>query len=475
MAVTNADCKYHPTENASWHCPSCNVNFCDSCVPSNDETYFPPCVLCRKGLRSLSVAINIPSFWTQLSRFLLLFFKPQILTSILSISLLIAIMPANLVGRIASAILMLLMLSVFFKVLEEVANGKLGKLTDVKWFDKEQLGGVLKLVISLGFLLFIVSKIDPQLSSLFSYLSVALIIFSFPACCIILSMEKTWLSQVNPIKIVYLIKLLGKNYIIIFLILLCCFLYFFNFTFDVSQSIPVLFINYTIVNYLLLVSFSMMGYLIFQHQFELNYRARRKRIAVESEKNHKSNDSGDKANGWQGDVEIYIQEGRFEDAIKILLRETNSQGFDYAAYEKLALLYAFTDNQSHLEYIVNEYFSKLLKNNKRHQMLVFYKKLLSHITFTPSEIETVKVLVELLFSKHDHGLALELIGRVGINPNDNPQWDWMALTKAKIQFEFLNERAQSVEILKAILKRGMNQELLAEAEDYLQLIDEASE
>jgi tetratricopeptide (TPR) repeat protein len=384
-------------------------------------------------------------------------------------------MPLNRFGQATSAILLLLLLSIYFKVLEEVANGQLGKLSDVKWFDKEQFGAVFKLIISSGLLFFLVNKIDPQLNSAFSYLLVALIVFSIPASCIILSMEKTWFSQINPVKIIYLIKLLGKNYIIIFLILFSGFLYFFHFVLDFSQSEALLFLNYTIVNYLFLVSFAMMGYLIFQHQFELNYRARRKRISIENKSANENNKSGDNSEQWQTEVDVYVQEGRFEDAIKILLKVTKSHEFDYAAYEKLILLYAFADNQSHLEYIANEYFSKLIENNKRQQILVFYKKLQSNATFTPSEIETVKELVALLHSRFDYGLALELLDRVGCKPNDNPQWDWMALQKAKINFEFLNEYSRANDIVNTVLKRGMNQKLLSEAEAYLQLIAKSNE
>jgi hypothetical protein len=465
MALGHHECKYHPTAAASWYCKNCEISFCDVCIPSDETTSYPPCKLCRRGVTSLSISQKIPPFWNQLSTFLLVAFQPNILVSLLFFSFFQAVMPNSNIGHILTLVMFVPLLSIYFEVMESVANGQVNKLLDGMFLSRKKLNLVLKISLSIGFIFLLINRMDPDFSHPFSYLMAALMIFATPASCIILIMEKRWLSLLSPPKIFGLIRILGRNYIVVFLLSAFVVFYFVKFALGNYGNVLLQGINYFAVGYFFLVTFVMMGYLVFQHQYELNYRARRKELSTKEKK----------AAGWQSDVDIYIQEGRFEDVIKILLSVIKSSSFDHRAYEKLILLYAFMNNSSHLKLVADEYFEKLIEYKKTQQVLVFYKKLIdSECSYHPGNPVITRLLVELLNTQLDYELAIDLITANGYKPSSDPNWEWLALTKARILFEYGNNSLEALDILKQILKRGVDQEILTETENYLKLVESSS-
>jgi tetratricopeptide (TPR) repeat protein len=64
-------CKYHPAEEASWHCSADGLLLCDSCaaVQAGQDERHAWCFLCNNQLQGVSAGVEGPWFWTILAHF----------------------------------------------------------------------------------------------------------------------------------------------------------------------------------------------------------------------------------------------------------------------------------------------------------------------------------------------------------------------------------------------------------------------
>lgn len=67
-------CSYHTRNNASWICDSCQIYYCDDCIPYGHSLHWgangPKCIECNRPLLYNAESEDIPPFWTQLPNFL---------------------------------------------------------------------------------------------------------------------------------------------------------------------------------------------------------------------------------------------------------------------------------------------------------------------------------------------------------------------------------------------------------------------
>jgi len=174
----------------------------------------------------------------------------------------------------------------------------------------------------------------------------------------------------------------------------------------------------------------------------------------------------------QANVEIFIQEGRFEDAQKILLEKIAGNEMDVAANERLVLLYAFQGKNNDAKKIAKRYFELLVQSNKQKQAADFYYKLRTQkIPVSRPDPQTALTMIKEMHNKNQHLAALELIDLYSCRPGQEERWDEFAFEKSIILREFQNKRQQAAELLTLIVKRSLNQERLESAQFRLDTLD----
>ena len=463
MPVTSS-CKYHPKEPANWTCANCKVNFCINCVPENNNDVFPRCTLCRRSLTSLSIAEQIPPFWNKMAFF---FSSPLSRSSLIVIfiySLVVSWLPEGKIGLVIHLLLLFPLTEYLFELMEKIANGE--KLTSkvklLLW--SENKGMFVKMLFTYGFISVLIVKTTSIFGAAIGYPIAAFFLLGTPASFIILMMEKTIFSMINPVKIGYIIRLFGGAYFLLYLVAIFGVIVSSQFSqAAVANSNNMLagFTAHAFSAYLVIVLFSMLGYLVFQHHHELNYSVRSSNL--QSLRQPLTNQ--------MIEIEIFLQEGRFEDAQKLLLNKINDNPMDHKANEKLILLYGVQGNYNHMEKIADAYFAQLVKNGKQSHAAEFYFKLSDKgLEYFPESALLAISIAQRMNNSRQYQAAIALLDHYSCMPGGDQTWDKVALVKASLLVEFGNDNITAISLLDNIIKRSVEQDLLTEAEKYRAII-----
>ena len=459
-------CKYHPTDAALWFCQTCETAFCAHCVPADQDNYLPKCTLCRRSLRSLSIAKQIEPFWQKLGDFFSAPLSRVALAMMSLFAILIALLPSNIFGPLLFVLLLLPLTEFLFEIMENRASGdahkrKLSEYLTLK--NKSMFGKLLLIYVLLAILL---SKISGLMGAATGYSIAAFFVLGAPASLIILMMEKSMLGMLNPIKILFMMRIFGKAYFFLYAFIGVILLVAFSLHQGGSARSSILPLNFCanfIVIYGVMVLFSMMGYLVYQHHQELNFSINRQMLHTQARAT---------PTDAMVEVDIFIQEGRFEDAQSLLLKKIEVKPDDYRAREKLILLYAIGGKEVFLNKVLDAYFNNLLAQGKPKQAADFYAKLSAkEINIELRDEAVVLALLPSLSNKQQFKLGLKLLENFKLEPGAEKVWDELAYYKAKILTEYLEDFASATTILRLILKRSLNQELLAPAEKLVAVLD----
>jgi tetratricopeptide (TPR) repeat protein len=460
-------CKYHPKEFASWFCPHCKVNSCLNCVTDLRGDLFPACTLCRKTLTSLSIARgnhkpnagNLLSAILQPKNLLLTIFAAGLLTTIMTL------VSNDWIKHIALALCLIPFASINFYLMEKLANNEVVKLrvSNISEYLNSQV--IIKFIVYLIMAATILSK-SLQLSGLFGNLISSWIIFGSPASLIIIMIEKRFFSSLNPLKIFEIVRVFSFNYIVIFICWsLSVFLWLLPFVLLNDNS------SFYIVQSFICLLFSLLmfqlvfwlkGMFVFSHHVELNYSLR---STTRSSMRTTRNDS-------LVDVNIYIQEGRFEDASKILW-EMIEQSQSLEAYEKLVLLYHYQGKNSYRDKLILDYLAHLQAVNNIERAKEFYLKLAAkNIECKPSDKCFAVEIAKAMHTPENFENAIGLLQKYPCLPSSGPSWDLVAFQLAQLKFEFAQDDVKSLELLNMILKRAFDQEILKATENYKKIVEE---
>ncbi len=456
------NCKYHPTIQSQWYCQHCDVHFCNGCVPQDKDAYLPKCTLCRRSLESLSIATSIPPFWQKIGDLSLMPVTRSAIGVLLLFAAIFSLLPFGKIGAILFLICLIPLVEFMFVGMEEIAAGDSLKISFSEFTNLKNKSFFLKILGVYALAVIFIAKIS-ALSAGISFAIAAFLVVSLPASLIILMMEKSMFNMLSPAKIIYIIKLFGNAYFVFCTIILAvCYLGSVSVALVQNEGdfIARLMVNFGVL-YLTLLTFLMAGYLVFQHHRELNFTINRQSIY--------SINNMDKVDPL-AEVNIFIQEGRFEDARKLLLDKIDANPADYLANEKLILLYALEGNNTYLEKIAQAYFNQLIKLKKSKYARDFYLKLQSKsVSFLPESIQVVIAISGEMKNKKDFKQAIQLIESYVEKYKMPTGWEVLFFTHAQLLIEFANQLPQAEKILTIIAKRGIDQEIMQKAENYLKV------
>ncbi|TQV75492.1 hypothetical protein FLL45_11285 [Aliikangiella marina] len=457
-------CKYHPKNHAAWFCQSCETLFCSLCVPEDKDNYFPKCTLCRRSLQSLSVAHRIPPFWAVLPDILTRPFNAGILAFAVMFSLIFAGLPSNVVGLILAVFATLPVIELLFEVMERTASGDKLQKGIQSYINFRVHSQSLKLLFGTGVFMAVLGKLylaNPSIGAL----SILFFVLGIPATLIILMMEKSVFSMFNPIKIGFLIKLFGSAYFLLYAVMLAvAFLSVKVSGVNSADSVPFFgqFLLYFFILYLTISVAVMAGYLVYQYHHELNFTIDRTSL-------HQLKSEPEVGN--MAEVDIFIQEARYEDAQKLLLTRINDNPSDYKSNEKLILLYAIQGKDEWIKKVADQYFETMVQINNTKQAVDFFQKLQDRgVVYSPSSFEVVASISREMQNKNQFKTALRLIDDFLAISAKPKGWESLYLIKAQLLFEFANRSTDAIDTLNQVINRSIDQEIMQQAEDYLRLI-----
>lgn len=273
-------CKYHPLDGATYYCRQCNVHQCDRCINDDkNKRHTVHCFLCDSVLESLGSANIVVPFWRRLKEA----FKYPLNSSSMSlivITAIISVLALLMPFLFILSIIMYLfaagaMLKYSFTCLERTALGEM-KAPDVM----EAYQGGIKLLFQL-FLITIVMTVFAALAA--HYVGIALggilgviAVISFPAVLIRFAQTESIFQALNPFAAIALMAAIGLPYglLIVFMLIMMTSVGVLQEWIGAVLPAGAFLVQSIISNYYMVVMFHLMGYMLFQYQYELGYSAR---------------------------------------------------------------------------------------------------------------------------------------------------------------------------------------------------------
>ncbi|AKE52733.1 B-box zinc finger protein [Kangiella geojedonensis] len=466
------NCKYHNQEKAQWYCHQCDISFCLNCCDINQREIAPRCLLCRTHLESYGVSDKVTPFWNKLSEFNKYPWQKNAYNFLLTymgiafvIGLLTDFIPIAMIQLLLLLALYSIGIGYVFTVLTRTARGKFDapSYDEALTFNSDSMTGK---VIGLYLVLFGLGYLGVTFFGTgFVIPYLAVISFSSPAMLIVLAMEKHVTSAVNPARIASCVRAIGWPYLLLF-----GFSFLIDFSLEFAQSqlhfwlpqaiaYPMLF---AALAYFYIVKFNMFGYVAFQYHVELGY-------GIDSENLIDTDSPEAIEKRLLAKADVYIQEGRFEDAEDVLYDLAQDKRHTVKALERLVRLNMVRRNPAGTIKAANNYYQNPNLPSIGIEALRLYQEILAfEPRFKPMNAKSRAVLVNQM--KHKRYLEdVNALASVNEKMQNDVNLPWLMLSRARFESEVMNDDASALSMLNKLLSkypRGSHQK---EAEQLRQV------
>jgi tetratricopeptide (TPR) repeat protein len=291
-----------------------------------------------------------------------------------------------------------------------------------------------------------------------------------PAMVIVLVGTESLLQSINPLLFVGMAWRIGWSYLLMyfFLILLAgapavIGRYIINFLPPTLYG----FLTDVVVDYYMIISYHLMGYVIFQYHEEIGYDVD---FSDEELPSREKPTENDEANKLLSQVDRLIKEGKLDDAILLIKSETNGIISDLNLAERyynlLKVREEFPDMLKHGKV----YLDLLAKGNQKKKLNEVYSECVSQDgKFLPEPTTLIKVAGSLNESGR-HKEAIKAYNRfVKANP-ENPLVPKAYFLISNIFNERLNDPGRAARVLNGVIKKYPNHDIIPHVERYLSQI-----
>jgi len=407
-------CKYHPLEAATWHCPQCVNNVCDTCTQESTRGDHQYCCHCGSKLESLGSAYTAEPFWERLSETFRYPLTAPVMTLVIVLSLvsgLLFFLP--IIGAVAGLITAGILTKYSFQCLEETASGNMTPPDLSEAFS----GGIIIIFKMIG-VIFLAVAVGigsyHYLGSAMTGLLGALAVLSIPAFLINFALTDRVLASLAPQNILRIVAAVGLPYgILIGLLLL------------MSSSVGVL--SYLVIsgwewasmilqsiisNFYMIIMFHLLGYVVFQYQERLGFYAR--------EQNGDAPAFRSDLDRNRAKISVAVKNGNYDVATEIYKKCLERHGQDIALYDEYFDFLVATRNKEELAEFADEYMS--YKNRKGHQ--VQFKRIYNQTRsllgdFKPSDHQVRYQLAQDYASFGEYPAVVRLINGMHQECSDN--------------------------------------------------------
>jgi tetratricopeptide (TPR) repeat protein len=297
-------------------------------------------------------------------------------------------------------------------------------------------------------------------------------ILFFPAMVIMLVGTESLLQSINPFLFVGMAWRIGWSYLL---------MYFFLILLGGAPAVigryitgylpPTLytFLSNVVVDYYMIISYHLMGYVIFQYHEEIGYDVdfdfAEEEIISREEPTEK-----DDANKLLSQVDRLIKEGKLDEAILLIKSETHGVISDLNLAERyynlLKIREEFPDMLEHGKV----YLDLLVKGNQKEKLNEVYSECVSRDEkFSPKPTTLIKIAGSLNESGR-HKESIQAYNRfIKANPED-PLVPKAYFLVSNVFNEKLNDPGRAARVLKGVIKKFPNHDIIPHAERYLSQI-----
>lgn len=361
-------CRFHPTQAASWHCPRCCTDTCDTCADESVNIDKRHCFQCGGVLESLGAAYTAEPFWEHLKAIFRYPFTWPVMTLIVVVSVIgmvLSFLP--ILGTLAALISAGIFIKYSFRCLEETAMGNMvpPEITDA-------YSGGLMIIVKMLFMMIVVGVLiglaGYYLGEGIGGLLTGLVMLSVPAFLINYAITDELLSSASPFSILRIITAIGLPYgLLIGLLML--------------MSSSVSFLMYLLIsdwqwltttlvsvvsNYYLVVMFHLMGYVVFQYQRQLGFSARESSGADEL---HRS-----EVDRCRAQISVLVKSGEYEKAQSVYRRVLDRNRSDMALQDEFFEFLCMTARRDALQRFIDDYLALKTEKGYLDQLRRIYRQ-----------------------------------------------------------------------------------------------------
>ena len=354
-----------------------------------------------------------------------------------------------------------------FAVLKETANGKLvsPKITIQTISDDFEV--VFKQIAMYAIIGFAVFKVFQSMGIVIGLLFLAFSALSIPAMITVLVASNSLLNAINPMVFVRMAWRIGWAYLLMYLFLLLLgvapavvgrYIIAFlpdglhGFLFAMAKSF------YTIISY------HLMGYVIFQYHEEIGYAVDMDEEEAPTEANASVQSQ---ENGLLNRVDILIKEGHIDDAISLIRDETEGDFSDMNLAERYFNLLKIKQLTPEMLEHGKVYLELLSKAGQKDKLCEVYLECISkENTFTVSPSAGFKVASSL----KEKGHPKEAVGAYNTFIKGNPKHPLIPkayFLAANVINEQLKNPPKALEILNGLTKKYPDHEILPYVQRYI--------
>jgi hypothetical protein len=408
-------CQFHPLNGASYQCPSCHTDLCQDCINDDPKSRAIRCFICEQELESLGAVNTVTPFWRRLEqsfRYPLCKESLLLISAIAILAEIVWLLPM-LFGFIAYLALFGSLLKYAFTGLKNTADGDLvpPNMEQAYQGGLGVAGSVIVMILILLSTVYASTKFfGPTVGNIIGIF----VMIGLPAVIILYAMTESILESVNTVNMLKLITTIGLPYGLLLGFMMIMFasagvvgqmLSGLGFISSILESV--------VLNYYLIVSFHLMGYMVFQYQDKFGF------IAHSSETETLGRD--DKAL-FQADVNVHLNSGEFEHVNKRYLIEIKSNKNDLTLLINYFKFLVAVKNQQSLIKFSDQYFNALQSHKREDLITTNYKQLLLIAPhFKPDTAELRHNLAQELHNKGEPKLAAKLLNGMHKEFLDYPQ------------------------------------------------------
>ncbi|TCS43931.1 hypothetical protein [Reinekea marinisedimentorum] len=266
-------CKFHPVTASNFNCPSCHINFCNSCVDQSLPVE-PKCFLCGGDVVHHVTADNIEPFWRRLERAFRYPLNSNALGIIVGLSVASTVLSslpfAGLIILILNLIVAGATVNYAFMCLKSTAEGNMEAPPIAEAFSGtlQILFRLLGMILLIGLGIYAIgSTLGPGLAMVAS----VVVMIGLPAILMCFGYTDSILESLNPFTFVRLITTVGLPYavLVIFLMIMITSMGVLQQLIGTNLAALSTLIQIGIGNYYSVVMFHLMGYMLYQYQDKL--------------------------------------------------------------------------------------------------------------------------------------------------------------------------------------------------------------
>jgi len=473
-------CNYHPRVFARWHCPGCQVNLCPDCVQTTSNPYrdTPDCPLCDQPTESLGLGNVIVPFWHRLPKIFAYPLQPTALIYLLGLSLLGLFQTLPLLGFLVGLLLYLATMQYSLRLMERTASGRMEPPEPSMRGEEDVTPRVAAL-----FLVYIAVELITQMAGhhlgLPGYLATsAFFSLMLPASIIIVGLEqgffRSLLKAVNPVSLTALATRIGPAYLLLFV--------FLQLLSGAGDHLQRLLLNFVPAwaaagtatfawMYMHLVTYHLLGYVIYQYHEELGYEVDVRRDQSGGEVRTPMIRPAESA---LSQADVLLKEGQVERAEDLLRERIDADPTDLEVWKRYYRVLQARGDDERLVTESKDYISALLLASRAGPAVEVASRALERDPdFRPAKPEQILTLARTAREGGRPKLALRLMHGFGRDHPDHPDLPALSVLSARVLSEDLRQDTKARPILEGLLQRFPDDPATDEAQRLLRAIGTA--